>query len=77
MPKLYTVESLAEHFSKHTKTIRMWIEEGLFPNARKIKGGWYVPESDVTALFTKQQESMPGLERRPKIQRGKGFVNGW
>ena len=52
MRKLHTVRDLATLFQKHENTIYKWIiEDLLFPNAFKVKDGWYVPESDVRQLI--------------------------
>ena len=57
-----------------------WIVEGIvFPNAFKVKDGWYVPEADVKRLMKQRAgEAMPGLEKQRAIQRpSKGFVRDW
>ena len=54
MPKLFTVKEVAEHFHKRPKTIWRWIAAGMFPNAKKVKDGWYIPEPDVEKAFTRK-----------------------
>ena len=83
MAKLFTVKALAELFDKDTETIYRWIREGdVFPNAFKVKDGWYVPMKDVRALMKSRPDpdGMPGLAKQPPVRRsssGKGFVRGW
>ena len=81
MPKLYTVKALAELFDKDEETIRRWIREGdVFPNAFKVKDGYYVPVGDVKKLMKPHQdeEAIPGLDKQPHVRRSsKGFVRGW
>lgn len=47
MPELLTVKELALHFKKAEQTIQRWLRDGLFPHAKKVKGGWYVPRRDL------------------------------
>jgi hypothetical protein len=57
MQKLFTVRMLAELFQKHENTIYLWITiDRLLPNAFQIKGGWYVPESDVKHLMRSRRQ---------------------
>jgi hypothetical protein len=52
MRPLFTVKSLAAVFRRHENTIYRWLlEDHLFPNAFKVKDGWYVPESDVRRVM--------------------------
>jgi hypothetical protein len=50
--KLQTVRDLVNLFQKHENTIYRWLtEDRLFPNAFKVKDGWYVPESDMRRVM--------------------------
>jgi predicted DNA-binding transcriptional regulator AlpA len=79
--KLQTVKDLAKLFQKHENTIYRWIvEDHLFPNAFRVKDGWYVPESDVERLMRagKVESNGGGAggkvgEKPPRA----GFVKGW
>lgn len=51
MPKLLTVEEVAGIFRKTERTIYTWLADKVFPRARKVKGGWLIPEQDVNRLF--------------------------
>ncbi len=80
MPKLYTVKALAELFDKDEETIRNWIRDGdTFPNAFKVKDGWYVPVGDVRQLMkSRAVDASDALDKRPSVQRSsKGFVREW
>lgn len=79
MPKLYTVKALAELFDKDDDTIRVWIREGVFPNAFKIKDGWYVPVSDIKKMMKKKNDQDDTVEQKqPRAPRqSSGFVNRW
>lgn len=72
MPKLYTVKALAELFDKKEETIREWIRDGdVFPNAFRIRDGWYVPASDVNKLMKKDGT----VEKAGAVRRSsKGFT---
>ena len=49
--KYLTVKDLAELFQKHENTIYKWLDDGtIFPNARRVKDGWKVPDSDIELL---------------------------
>lgn len=74
MPKFLTVKALAELFDKKEETIREWIRDGdVFPNAFRIRDGWYVPASDVNKLMKKDQ-----VEKAEPVRRSsKGFVREW
>ncbi len=62
MPKLYTVADLSTLFSRTIKTIRLWIAEGIFPRAFKVKDGWYVQEGDVKkVMLTRNYDAISGL----------------
>lgn len=80
MPKLYTVKALAELFDKKEDTIREWIKDGdVFPNAFKIKDGWYVPSSDIKKMMKRNGAESEAAESRP-VRHGRqssGFVTGW
>lgn len=74
MPKFYTVKAIAEMFSKDEETIRRWINDGeTFPNAFKVKDGWYVPSADVKRLMKPTPVDNAGTNRRPS----KRFVREW
>ena len=61
MRQLKTVRDLATLFQKHENTIYKWIlEDRLFPNAFKVKDGWYVTEADVRRLI-RQVRAAAGL----------------
>lgn len=81
MRQLQTVKDLAELFQKHENTIYKWItEDRLFPNAFKVKDGWYVPLSDVEKLMKSGRlENDGGLKPENAKQKPvrEGFVRGW
>jgi len=51
LAKVYTVRDLSEYFGKTEGTIRRWIDEGKFPHARKVGGGYYITKEDVETLL--------------------------
>ena len=56
MRKLQTVKDLSRIFQKHENTIYKWItEDRLFPNAFKVKNGWYVTESIIVRAIVRSQ----------------------
>ena len=55
MRKLLTVRMVAETLNRHENTIRRWITARAFPNASRIRGGWYIPEADVRQLLKNGQ----------------------
>jgi predicted site-specific integrase-resolvase len=78
--KLLTVKNLCDLFQRDEDTIRRWIKDGdVFPNAFKVKDGWYVPVSDVKKLMKKNSDVSPAEEteqtrrQRPPAR----FVTGW
>jgi hypothetical protein len=81
MRQLQTVKDLAELFQKHENTIYKWIvEDHLFPNAFKVKDGWYVPLSDVERLMKAGRVENGGPEKEEKPRQRpprEGFVKGW
>lgn len=53
-----TVPQLAALFGRGSSTVRTWIEDGLFPNAYKLKGReWRVPRADIEAVQKQQREA--------------------
>jgi hypothetical protein len=55
---------LAKIFHRNAETMYQWLADGsVFPNAFRVKDGWFVPEKDVKQLM--------------KSRQGKGFVGGW
>jgi hypothetical protein len=79
--KLQTVKDLAKLFHKHENTIYRWIvEDHLFPNAFRVKDGWYVPESDVEKLMKAGKVESNGDAPASKLGQKRvsaGFVKGW
>ncbi len=79
--KFYTTKALAELFDKHENTIYRWIvEDQLFPNAFKVKDGWFVPFADVKKLIKSgrlnAEAGEPFEKPQPKPVRAT-FVNRW
>jgi predicted site-specific integrase-resolvase len=80
VPKFITVKDLATLFQKDEETIRRWIRDGdVFPNAFKVKDGFYVPVSDVKKLMKKNSDETEPMEskQKPAPRVSKGFVTGW
>jgi predicted DNA-binding transcriptional regulator AlpA len=51
MEKLLTIRMVSETLHRHENTIYRWVEEGIFPHASRIRGGLFIPESDVRRLL--------------------------
>lgn len=51
MQKLYTIRMASNLLHRHPNTIARWIQDRLFPNASRIRGGWFIPERDVRRLL--------------------------
>jgi len=66
-------------FQKDDDTICAWIREGVFPHAFKVKGGWYVPESDIKKMMQlNSDQSDQGKVKKSRAQsQAAGFVTGW
>jgi excisionase family DNA binding protein len=56
LPELYTVEDLAKIFKVTPRTIRDWIDAGVFPTAKKVGAGWYIKKEDIDAMFESDAE---------------------
>lgn len=78
-PKLFTVKDLAAIFQKDDETIRRWIRDGdVFPNAFKVKDGYYVPVADVEKMMKRNADESDETESpKRRSQRAlTGFVTG-
>lgn len=78
--KLYTVKALAGMFERDEETIRRWINDGdVFPNAFKVKDGWYVPSGDVRRLMKPPSGPPEHGSVKPTAPKrsSKGFVRDW
>ena len=57
--KLLLTAEAAKRLHVHPDTIRRWIKDGYFPNARKLgptpKSRYAIPEEDIIALERKLQ----------------------
>jgi predicted site-specific integrase-resolvase len=51
MQKLLTIKMASALLNRSYNTTARWISEGLFPNASKIKNGWFIPEGDIRRLL--------------------------
>jgi hypothetical protein len=51
MQKLYTIRMASDLLHRHPNTIARWIQDRTFPNASRIRGGWFIPERDVRRLL--------------------------
>lgn len=51
MQKLLTIKMASALLNRSYNTTALWISEGLFPNAAKIRGGWFIPECDIRRLL--------------------------
>ncbi len=51
MQKLLTIRMASDLLNRHPNTIARWIQDNMFPNASKIRGGGFIPENDVRRLL--------------------------
>ena len=51
MEKSYTTAQVAEILNLHKGTIRLWTEQGKFPNSFKIGRTWRITEQDINSLL--------------------------
>ncbi len=51
MQKLLTVRMASDLLNRHPNTIARWIQDNMFPNASRIRRGWFIPENDVRRLL--------------------------
>jgi excisionase family DNA binding protein len=49
------VREVAALLKVHPETIRVWLREGIFPNAYQLprRSGWRIPREDVDAIRKK------------------------
>ncbi len=52
----YTITEVARILHRHPNTIRIWCQQGVFPNARKIGRGWYIPKIDIEPEVKEKKE---------------------
>jgi hypothetical protein len=71
-PAELSAKVLADELGKKPATARAWCEQGLFPNATKLRGEWRIPRSDVTAFLESQRErpTFTGHPVRPRVSTG-------
>lgn len=50
-PQFYDTVKIAKLFSVTTETVRNWLNDGKFPNHKRVGRKWLIPESDVMALL--------------------------
>jgi excisionase family DNA binding protein len=50
-----TVREVAAILKIHPETVRVWLREGIFPNAYLLprRSGWRIPHADVDAITKK------------------------
>lgn len=63
--KYLTCRTVAESLGITSRTVRNWIDDGVFPNAfltSKTGGGWRIPEQDIDNL-------QKNLEKRGKARK--------
>jgi excisionase family DNA binding protein len=50
-----TVREVAAILKIHPETVRVWLREGIFPNAYQLprRSGWRIPRTDVDAITKK------------------------
>lgn len=51
MQKLLTIKMASDLLHRHYNTTARWLSEGAFPNASKVRGGWFIPENDIRRLL--------------------------
>lgn len=51
MEKILTVRMVAAALHRHENTIYRYLQENVFPSASRIRGGYFIPESDVRRLL--------------------------
>lgn len=49
------VDEVASILRRKPYTIRTWINNGKFPNAKKVGGIWLIPSADVQQLLGDQE----------------------
>jgi len=66
-------------FQKDDDTICAWIKDGVFPHAFKVKGGWYVPFSDIKKMMQKNTDhhDQGKIKKTSAQSQSAGFVTGW
>ena len=50
-----TVREVAARLKIHPETVRVWLRQGIFPNAYQLprRSGWRIPLADVDAITKK------------------------
>ncbi len=54
-PRDLTVREVAAILAIHPETVRVWLRQGIFPQAYQLprRAGWRIPYEDVEALTKK------------------------
>lgn len=76
MSELYTVRDLTKLFRRHENTVYRWLEERLFPNAFRVKDGWFIPAKDVKRLMKMGRPEQPPSVRPKKNSGSATFLTG-
>lgn len=75
-----TVNQVAEHVDRDTSTVRGWLAQDRFPNARKLGREWRVPVGDLAAFLHGDDAADPEPEssvRKPPELTGGGDLDSW
>ncbi len=60
MAGFLNIQEVAEIFRRHPRTIYRWLEEG-FLQGKKVKGGWFIPRSEIERIFNEGDEESTNI----------------
>lgn len=61
LPEFKTTNELSEIFAVKPQTIRLWIDEGKFPNHRRVGRRYLIPLPDVKNLLNSMYGDKPDM----------------
>jgi excisionase family DNA binding protein len=64
--KMLSTKETAEQLNAGESSIRLWCDQGRFPNAQKVGRDWIIPESDLQG-FEKRKPG-PKPEKKSKAR---------
>jgi predicted DNA-binding transcriptional regulator AlpA len=64
--KMLSTKETAGRLDAGESSIRLWCDQGRFPNAQKIGSVWVIPESDLSGFQKQRRGPKPKLATKKK-----------